>query len=171
MDLCSQDYLDVYRDARAYRDLKRALRQHPEDARFQFICEVIAERRGLGLRLANSCLRERKYFEALLQEALRTSDASSIRTWLKCILPRLGVVRVLGAVKKLMDADPRVVDSVLYWMPVFMSGKDRMFLSASSRREAFAFIRLREAAQEKGYIRAPVIVSSEGGKVKFGVIR
>jgi hypothetical protein len=128
MELRPEDYLNINQDARGFRDLKRRLRQHPEEERFRFICQIIPERRGLGLRLANSCLRSRRFFEELLMEGMRTGDASSMRTWLKCVVPRLGVVRVLAALRAGMDSNPDAVDNALYWMPP--DGSPGLFLAS-----------------------------------------
>lgn len=162
MSLDPKDYLDISRDPRGYRDLKRELRRQPEEERFRFIWQIIPERRGLALRLANSCLRRRELFDRLLAEGIRTSDPSSIRTWLRWLVPRLGAVRVLRTVQRDIDAHPNVADSVLYAIPSFML--------RCSRREAYAYEQLHTIARAKGYIRDPIIIPAPGGRIKFGSI-
>ena len=106
------------------RELAASLRQRSESERFEFIQCLLSRQPVLALQLANACLRERHYFDALLQQGFQTADASSIQFWLEAIVPRLGARRVLAALEVLVDTDPDAVDKALYWLPRFVPKED-----------------------------------------------
>ncbi len=147
MDLRPEDCLNLHQDPRRFRDLKRELRRLPDEQRGAFIVEIIRQRPSLGLRLANACMRNRQFFESLLDEGIQHADLSRISMWLKCIVPRVGASRVLNEVKRRMDADPDVAQKVLYWMP--------RFLPQNSKRQRRAFESLKAIAAKKGYLQGP----------------
>ena len=106
------------------RELAASLRTRPEGERFEFIQCLLPRHPVLALQLANASLRERCHFESLLQQGLKTADASSIQFWLEAIVPRLGARRVLSTLESTVETDPDAVDKALYWLPRFLPKED-----------------------------------------------
>src|SRR5688500_15921165 len=61
----------------------------------------------VGLELANRVLRHRNQFERLMQRGFGEADASTIRFWLDCCVPRVGARRAMNLLREaaLRDAD------------------------------------------------------------------
>lgn len=53
------------------RELAASLRQRSESERFEFIQCLLSRQPVLALQLANACLRERHYFDALLHKGFK----------------------------------------------------------------------------------------------------
>lgn len=118
MALNVTDYAHRRRGSVWERELARELRQLPEPERFQFIAELL-KHNPVALKLANSCLRERRYFEQLLRHGLDTADARSIESWLECVVPRLGFKRVIALLLAEMDRNTQAVDQAIYYLRGF----------------------------------------------------
>ncbi|MGH9839003.1 MAG: DUF433 domain-containing protein [Blastocatellia bacterium] len=123
MMLKVEDYVFRRRDSVWERELARQLRELPEAERFEFINEFL-NHTLLGLMFANKCLREPKYFKQLLYRGLETADASSIKEWLECVVPRLGFNRVIAILREEVERDPQAVDKAVYWMHGFVPDGD-----------------------------------------------
>lgn len=112
------DYINKPRDTKRERALARELRQLPEQVRYEFIEQILAQNNViLGLHLAKSVLNNKKYFERLLDHGLNHGDASNIRWWLECVTPKLGARRVIAILKDEMPGRPTPVWLALYWLP------------------------------------------------------
>lgn len=119
-----EDYLIKRRDTQREHELAQKLRELPEEERFQNIQKLMNFDRVVGLEMANFCLRKKEYFEIILNQGLKTADASSIYFWLKCVTPRLGFRRVVSILTQKFEADPRAVTKAFYWLGRFMPSKD-----------------------------------------------
>lgn len=121
-----EELINQPRNSVRERVLARELRKLPESSRFEFIESVLAHKREiLGLQLAKSVLRNKDYFERLLYQGLEHANASSIRDWLACVIPRLGSRRVIATLKKEMVDKPEAVCFALYWLPSLIDADHR----------------------------------------------
>jgi hypothetical protein len=117
MRFSADDYVKVPCDSPRSRDLVRELRKIPEAERFAFVKDLLPLNLILGLDLATRCLSNKEYFKAVLDWGLDRGDASSIRVWLSCVIPKLGARRVLLILKEEIHKRPKAVSMALYWLP------------------------------------------------------
>lgn len=104
------------RDSVRERELARQIRQLPEADRYEFIRTLLNKDLVVGLAMANACLRDKKHFEAILDQGLKTADASHIGLWLKCVIPKLGFRKVLHLVTDKLATEPKGVEKAAYWL-------------------------------------------------------
>jgi hypothetical protein len=142
MKLKAADYRGRLRNSTIEREIAVRLHEEDEAFRFHFIRDLIPIHISAALELANACLRDKRYFEELLDQGLTGSDVSSIRAWLECVIPRLGYRRVLTILRKRLESDPESVITALYSLWVLLP-KDYVSLEE-------AFYALTSAAREKG---------------------
>jgi YD repeat-containing protein len=124
MALRAADYIGKPRTAELERELVQQLLAQPEEQRYQFTQELLPLEFRLALKLASACLRQRTYFEALLELGLRTADASTIRWWLRPLVTRLGMRRVARMLADKLATHPAGVKKALYWLPSLLRGDD-----------------------------------------------
>jgi len=92
-----------------------------EEEQFHQVYALLEKDIVEALKLANSTLRGKKYFQDLLERGLEVADASEIEVWLKYLVPRLGmryVINILGG--KLIE-QPQRVNKAMYWLPKFLN--------------------------------------------------
>jgi hypothetical protein len=162
--LRAEDFQYRPRISEREREMARKLRQLPEEERFQFIQEALRRDRVariVGLKLANACLRRKAYFENILDQGLETADASDIKIWLECVIPRLGFHKVVGLLTDKLATNPKVVDKARYWLGYFLPDNDP--------RAAEALSELNRVMSEMGLIRGPKMIAAPSvpGKVLF----
>lgn len=119
-----EDFVTRPRDSVRERELARRLRQLPEEDRFTFIRTLIDKDLVVGLLLARNCLRDRKYFETILDLGVKTADASFIKLWLQCVIPPLGFRRVVRLVTRKLATEPHGVEKAAYWLWVMRPYSD-----------------------------------------------
>ena len=119
-----EDFVIRPRDSVRERELARRLRELPEEDRFTFIYNVLEKDPEVGLVLANTCLRDKKYFQAVLDHGLKKGGAGSIEIWLKCVIPKLGFRKVLQSVTDKLSSEPRGVENAAYWLWVLRPKDD-----------------------------------------------
>lgn len=103
--------------ARSFAEWASLMQANDEEERYGLVCVALDHNTAMGLALANRFLRRRAHFEYVLERGLRTADASQIQWWLACVLPRLGLRRVLRLLEKALSTYPREVDKAAYWIP------------------------------------------------------
>jgi len=118
------EYIHCPRDSKRETELLHRLRQMPEEERYSIVQRLLQQSVGLGLRLATGSLRQKRYFEEILEMGFREGNASTIRPWLECTVPKLGFRKVILLLGNRMDSDPVAVDNALYWMPRFKPQND-----------------------------------------------
>ena len=74
-----------------------------------------------ALRVANSTLKSKKYFQDLLESGLEVVDASVIEVWLKYLVPRLGMRYVINVFEGKLIEHPQQVKKAMYWLPKFLN--------------------------------------------------
>lgn len=141
-----EDFVIRPRDSVRERELARRLRELPEEDRFTFIYNVLDEDPEVGLMLASACLRDKKYFQAILSHGLKTGGAGSIELWLKCVIPKLGFRKVLQSVTDKLSSEPKGVEKAAYWLWVLRPKDDE------AARERL--LKLNDLLHEKG-LRTP----------------
>ncbi len=151
-----KDHAEISSDIRPNRDLASELRRLPEKDCLPIIQEIVRHDTLLGLRLANVCLQKKSYFEAIYRQGLEIADASGIRFWLECVVPKLGLSRIVEILREELDTNPEAVDKALYWLP--------QFLETNDPHESHALQDLRDMAQRRGIIRQPQISRVENDK-------
>jgi hypothetical protein len=119
MELCARDYAGLRRDSRWENELAGRLRSCSEEEKFAFLSDLVVAQPAVALDLSRRCLKAKASFEKLLVRALQEADASSIRYWLECVLPRLGFRRVVGILHSLQGERPENVADAAYWLPLF----------------------------------------------------
>ena len=124
MELEIKDYLHRPRDSKRERDLLQRLRQLPEEVRYDIVRKLLQQDKGIGLLMASGSLRQKRYFEEILEMGFKEGDASTILPWLECAVPKLGFRKVILSLDSRMDTDPVAVDNALYWMPRFKPQND-----------------------------------------------
>jgi hypothetical protein len=90
-----------------------------EEERFNEVCTLLERDVVEALKVANSTLRSKKYFQKLLEKGLETANASEIETWLKYLIPRLGLRYVVNLLEKKVVQQPKQVKNASYWLPKF----------------------------------------------------
>ena len=141
------DFVIRPRDSVRERELARRLRELPEEDRFTFIHKLLDKDPDVGLMLASACLRDKKYFEAILSHGLKTAGAGSIEIWLKCVIPKLGFRKVLQSVTDKLSSEPKGVEKAAYWLWVLRPKDDE------STRERL--LKLNDLLRENG-LRTPL---------------
>ena len=150
MDLRIEDIIGRPRDSTRERELARQLRELPVEQRYQFIQTLLIHHLAIGLKMARSCLRDKKHFEEILNIGLELGDASSILFWLECVVPKLGLRRVISILTAKLDDKPKAVGKALYWLP--------RFLRADDAKTKHALTALMDLAEQRGVITKPKII-------------
>ncbi|MDJ0734192.1 MAG: hypothetical protein QNJ47_08950 [Nostocaceae cyanobacterium] len=91
-----------------------------EQEQFKKICTLLKQDFVEALKIANSTLRSKKYFQNLLEKGLETANASEIEIWLKYLIPRLGVRYVITILENKIPHHPQQVRNASYWLPKFV---------------------------------------------------
>jgi hypothetical protein len=157
MTMRPKDYVARLRDTTLEHQLAKELRKQPENKRFDFIVEMIHDQSTgdlshliVGLWLANTCLRSRPYLLQLFEKGIETADASTIRFYLKFLIPKLGVRRSLSILEKKRETHPVKVRQAFYWFDQIISEQDRRTIekrrarsesSHMTRQQALGFIK------------------------------
>lgn len=124
MDLRVEDYVRRRRDPAWERELLRTLRSMSEDERLRFIQEWMLHRPSLALLFAHKCLQRRQSFYWIIEFGLDHANASSIESYLRCAVPRLGFRRTAAYLSKQLPLNPKAVGKALYWLPRFLNKSD-----------------------------------------------
>ena len=129
MDIALTDrflnYLRNPRDAVAEDRLAIELRAMPSNDAEALIWQGISVNEKVGLLFAKRVIRERRFFEKLLKEALQRADAGMMRFWLEASLPKLGTRRVEQLVREAQAAAPIGAQKALYWLPRIQTAKEK----------------------------------------------
>ena len=134
------------RDSVRERELARRLRELPEEERFEFIHTLLDKDSEVGLVLANACLWDPKYFEAILNMGFKPPHAPYIDQWLKCVIPKLGFRKVVYLVINKLDTEPKRVELAAYYLWYFRPRNDP--------RAVQLLLKLNDLMREKG-LRTP----------------
>lgn len=117
MPLHAEDYVGRTGDSRVLNALSEELKGESEEDRFQFILDMLSLPGGAwaAIQLANRCLQDRSFLEAIFLEGIeQRMDAS-----LDYLLPRLGYRRVIAILKSKLEQDRRSAKTIslaLYYM-------------------------------------------------------
>jgi hypothetical protein len=115
----ARDYAGRTRNPIWERELAHTLRTLPEPERFEFLNELLVFHSTVALLLARRCLKSKEYFQVLLDRALRECHAGNIRPWFACVVPKLGMRRVIHSVKAHAADSPNGFEAAKYWLPMF----------------------------------------------------
>ncbi len=115
------EYEGKARDPKWERELFDWLRDQSEETRFEFLMELVQVQVTVALQLAHKVLESRASFIKLLEFAVANCDASSIKYWLDCVVPRLGFRRTSDNLLRLSEAESDGVSKALYWLPRYAS--------------------------------------------------
>lgn len=102
------------------KGLQKRLMNLPEAARFDEITALIERDIVMGVKLANSVLKHKIYFERLLELGLDKANASEIELWLNNSVTHLGFRRVIAILSNKLSSNPQAVAKASYWMPKFL---------------------------------------------------
>ena len=100
-----------------------------EEQQFNKVCALLEKDTIEALRVANSTLRSKKYFQDLLERGLESANASEIETWLKYLVPRLGLRYVINVLEKKIVQQPQQVKKAVYWLQKFLNSSNEKELS------------------------------------------
>ncbi len=123
-----QDYIGLPRDTKRERELTKKLQNLDSEECFGFLLKYIELDEKVGLMLANRCLREKLYFQKILQIGLDNPDASRIKYWFECCLPRLGAKSVFSILSSKSIEKPREVLKSIYWAKILISEEKPEFV-------------------------------------------
>lgn len=107
-------------DFQDYQALRLKLMSLPESDQFNEINGILERDSVIGLKFANSVLKNKKYFEILLEQGLEKANASEIELWLKYLLPPIGFRQVIAILSNKLSQHPQQVAKALYWLPKFL---------------------------------------------------
>ncbi|MEH2082990.1 MAG: hypothetical protein V7K89_24330 [Nostoc sp.] len=114
------------KDFEDHKALQKRLMSLSEEAQFDEINAILDRDSVIGLKLANSILKNKRYFEILLERGVAEANASEIELWVKYLLPRLGFQRVIDILSDKLSEHPQKVRKASYWLPKFLpKGNDR----------------------------------------------
>ena len=82
--------------------------------------------------------------------ALEDADASSIRYWPECVVPRLGFRRIVRLLDNFRGEYPESVAKAAYWLPLFEA-------SPGFSREAVDALRVRKPRRMFRSMRTPLV--------------
>ncbi|MBD2252289.1 hypothetical protein [Nostoc parmelioides] len=111
--IIDQDFAD-------HKALQQRLMNVEESVQFDEINALLDRDSVIALKLANALLKNKKYFEMLLERGLEKANASEIEIWLKYLLPRIGFRRVIAMLSHKLSEHPQQVVKALYWLPKFL---------------------------------------------------
>jgi hypothetical protein len=121
MALSVKDYAGRARSSVWERELACELRQQPEMERLEFIREFAVVNLVVAMSLAKKCLREKSSFETLLDQAMMTSNPSSLQYWLDAIVPHVGFRRLVSWLRQRASTNADQVARAAYYLPNFKS--------------------------------------------------
>lgn len=128
--MTAESYMDAVRDERVLNQLKAAIRAMPQLAASARIVEIYAANSRIGMRVANACSRDRSVFRYILLDGLSRADLSTVRQWMKCVVPRLGVVATVNAIMSIDNYEPVLGETCIYWIESMRLRLSRRELSA-----------------------------------------
>ncbi len=133
------EYIHRPRDSERDRKLLKLLRQMPEEARYSFVRKLLQQDKRIGLLMASGSLRQKRYFQEILELGLKEGNASTILPWLECAVPKLGFSQVVLSLNNRVDSESEAVDNAVYWMPRFKPQNnpkaDRVWEQLKTRRQ------------------------------------
>lgn len=106
-----------------------------EEEQFNKICALLEKDAVDALRVANSTLRSKKYFQDLLERGLESANASDIEIWLKYLIPRLGVRYIISVLSDRVAQKPQQVEKASYWLQKFLKDSNNKELSLFKKLE------------------------------------
>ena len=92
-----------------------------EAQQFERVCVLLEKDIVEALRVANSTLKSKKYFQDLLERGLEVADASEIEVWLRYLVPRLGMRYVINVLEGKLIERSQQVKKAIYWLPKFLN--------------------------------------------------
>ncbi len=99
----------------------QALMSLSEEQQFDRVCMLLEKDIVEALRVANSTLKSKKYFQDLLERGLEVADASEIEVWLRYLVPRLGMRYVINVLEGKLIERSQQVKKAMYWLPKFLN--------------------------------------------------
>ncbi|MBO3457154.1 hypothetical protein G7B40_029330 [Aetokthonos hydrillicola Thurmond2011] len=108
------------KDFEDHKGLQQRLMNLPESEQFDEINSLLDRNFVIGLQFANAILKDKKYFELLLQRGLEKANASEIELWLKYLVPRIGFRRIIAILSNKLSQEPTQVAKASYWLPKFL---------------------------------------------------
>ena len=111
------DFKGRTRNPKWERELLDWLRQQPENARFEFLMDLLKYQEPVALILAHRSLQSRSSFVRFLEFGVANRDASSIKYYLDFVVPRLGFHRTIDNLLRLCCSESNYVEKALYWLP------------------------------------------------------
>jgi hypothetical protein len=119
----ARDYIGKPRDTVREHELARKLRELPTEEAHSFIVDYIAGDPVVGLILANRVLRSNEHFREILKDGLEQADASTIKFWLECCLPRLGPMGLVQTLIEAAESNPAGAELTVYWLEFMLRGR------------------------------------------------
>jgi len=151
--------------------LQQRLINFPEEDRFNEINAILDRNVVVGLKLVN-LLKNRKYFNLLLERGLEKANASEIEIWLKYLVPHIGFRRVIAILSSKLSEQPDAVDKALYWLPKFLPKGDRqaaMMLENILNQEKLMLGKEYKAVRSSGKLYKLILrIKSTGEYAVFG---
>jgi hypothetical protein len=110
-------------------DTNRLVFMDSEVQQFERVCVLLEKDIVEALRLANSTLKSKKYFQDLLERGLEVADASEIEVWLRYLIPRLGIRYVINVLESKLIEQPQQLKKAMYWLPKFLNRENKKELN------------------------------------------
>lgn len=111
-----ENYLSNPRTTGGDRDLLKTLSSWEEDRRVDFLEKLAKTLPSVALPFAGKCLREKGSFRRLLLSALAHANASDMKYWIDCIVPRLGLESVTMFLDENRSVFPKGVERAEYFL-------------------------------------------------------
>ena len=140
----ARDYEGRLRDSALEIEIASHLRQLQERERCSFVSHLLEVNEYAALDLASRTIRAPEFFERLLERGLASANAHTVKFWLACVAPRLGVAKVLRIFKESLSRLPSKVPTAAYHLACLVK--------SSSEREKAAVRQFVELLCDRGLL-------------------
>lgn len=112
------------RDSNRDNEIVMLLRKLDNVAALEIIKDMVDRESPNVYYVACKVLTNRKVAEPFFRFGLDYADASTIKDWLEFAIPRIGLKRVIWALKSVENQNSDTIDKALYWLPSLVQNKD-----------------------------------------------
>lgn len=104
------------------------LKSMPEQEAYEVIKSMIDQQSQMSISIPKKVLNQKEQVKRLLRHVLVDVDAQSVKVWLGFAIPKLGFKAVVKLIEELSNDENRLLEKVIYWVPLFIPSNDRRAL-------------------------------------------
>jgi hypothetical protein len=128
-----EDSIKFSPDSKRDNEIVYLLRQMNISEALTIIIKMLDQESPNTYYVACKVLNEIKVAESFFVFGLTKADASNIKLWLEFAIPRMGVKRVITALKNTENEKPGTIDKALYWLPSLIKKEDFQIIEELKR--------------------------------------